>query len=90
MNKAELVDAIASATDMSKSGAETIVNAFISTITGSLRKGNKVTLTGFGTFSVSQRAARTARNPRTGEPIQVKAAKVPKFKAGAGLKDAVN
>lgn len=90
MNKAELVEAIAAATDMSKSGAETVVNAFVSTITNCLKGGDKVTLTGFGTFSVSHRAARTARNPRTGEPIQVKAAKVPKFKAGAGLKSAVN
>lgn len=90
MNKAELVEAIAAATDMSKSGAETVVNAFVSTITNCLKSGDKVTLTGFGTFSVSHRAARTARNPRTGEPIQVKAAKVPKFKAGAGLKSAVN
>lgn len=90
MNKGELVEAIAKQTDMSKSGAEAVVNAFVSTVSGALRKGDKVTLTGFGTFSVTKRAARTARNPRTGAEIKVKAATVPKFKAGAGLKGSVN
>lgn len=89
MNKGDLVDAIAKQTDLSKSGAEAVVNAFVSTVTGALKKGEKVTLTGFGTFIVSRRAARKARNPRTGETIQLKAAKVPRFKAGAGLKGAV-
>ncbi|MBI2177822.1 MAG: HU family DNA-binding protein [Candidatus Tectomicrobia bacterium] len=89
MNKGDLVDAIAKQTDMSKSGAEAVVNAFVSTVTGALKKGDKVTLTGFGTFSISKRGPRKARNPRTGETIQVKASKVPRFKAGAGLKSAV-
>lgn len=89
MNKGDLVDAIAKQTDMSKSGAEAVVNAFVSTVTGALKKGDKVTLTGFGTFSISRRGPRQARNPRTGETIQVKASKVPRFKAGAGLKGAV-
>ncbi|MEK6712011.1 MAG: HU family DNA-binding protein [Nitrospinota bacterium] len=89
MNKGDLVVAIAKQTDLSKSGAEAVVNAFVSTVTGALKKGEKVTLTGFGTFSVSRRGARTARNPRTGEAIQVKASKVPRFKAGARLKGAV-
>ena len=74
---------------MSKSGAEAVVNAFVSTVTGALEKGDKVTLTGFGTFSISKRGARKARNPRTGETIMVKPSKVPRFKAGAGLKSAV-
>ncbi len=90
MNKGELVGAIAGETDMSKSGAEAALNAFVSSVTGALKRGDKVTLTGFGTFSISNRAARMGRNPQTGEAIQVKASKVPKFKAGAGLKEAVN
>jgi len=90
MNKAELVEAIAKQTDMSKSGAETIVNAFVSTVTSALRGGDKVTLTGFGTFVVSNRAARKARNPKTGAEIMVKASRVPRFKAGAALKGSLN
>ncbi len=90
MNKGELVEAIASETDMSKSGAEVALNAFFSSVTGALKRGDKVTLSGFGTFSISNRAARMGRNPQTGEAIKVKASKVPKFKAGAGLKEAVN
>ncbi len=90
MNKGELVEAIAGETDMTKSGAEAVLNAFVSSVTGALKKGEKVTLTGFGTFSISNRAARMGRNPQTGEAIQVKASKVPKFKAGASLKQAVN
>jgi DNA-binding protein HU-beta len=90
MNKSELVEAIAGETDMTKSGAEAVLNAFVSSVTGALKKGEKVTLTGFGTFSISNRAARMGRNPQTGEAIQVKASKVPKFKAGASLKQAVN
>ncbi|MEE9274409.1 MAG: HU family DNA-binding protein [bacterium] len=90
MNKGQLVEAIANQTSMSKSGAEAVVNAFVSSVTTALKGGDKVTLTGFGTFSVTNRAARIARNPQTGEPIQVKAARVPKFKAGAGLKGAIN
>ena len=89
MNKGDLVDAIAKQMDMSKSGAEAVVNAFVATVTGTLKKGEKVTLTGFGTFSISRRGARKARTPRTGETIMVKPSKVPRFKAGAGLKSAV-
>ncbi len=89
MNKGDLINAIATETDMSKSGAEAVLNAFVSSVTGALKGGDKVTLTGFGTFSISNRAARMGRNPKTGEPIQIKASKVPKFKAGAGLKVAV-
>ncbi len=89
MNKGDLVQAIAKQTDMSRSGAEAVVKAFVSTVTSALRRGEKVTLTGFGTFSVSRRAARKARNPRTGEEIDLKASNVPKFKAGAGLKGAL-
>ena len=90
MNKGELVDAIASEADMSKSQAGSVVDAFVSSVTKALKSGDKVTLTGFGTFSVSKRAARDGRNPRTGETIKVAAANVPKFKAGAGLKGSVN
>ncbi len=90
MNKGELVEAIAGDTDMTKSGAEAVLNAFVSSVTGALKKGDKVTLTGFGTFSISKRAARMGRNPQTGEAIKVKASKVAKFKAGAGLKESVN
>lgn len=90
MNKGELVEAIADQANLSRAGAQSVINAFVDTVTLALRKGDKVTLTGFGTFTASDRAARKARNPRTGEEIQVKAAKVPRFKAGAGLKGAVN
>jgi DNA-binding protein HU-beta len=90
MNKSELVDAVASATDSSKAQAQASVDAVIDSITGALKKGEKVALTGFGTFEVRNRAARTARNPQTGETINVKASKAPAFKAGKSLKDAVN
>ena len=89
MNKGDLINAIADETDMNKAGAEAVLNAFVSSVTGALKGGDKVTLTGFGTFSISNRAARMGRNPKTGESIQIKASKVPKFKAGAGLKAAV-
>ena len=90
MNKGELVEAIAGETDMSKSGTEAVVNVLISSVTGALKKGDKVTLTGFGTFSITNRAARMGRNPQTGEAIKIKASKLAKFKAGAGLKESVN
>ena len=90
MNKAELIDAVADAADLSKASAGRAVDAAIDAITGSLKNGDSVTLVGFGTFSVRSRAARTGRNPRTGEEIQIKASKVPGFKAGKALKDAVN
>ncbi len=90
MNKSELVDAVASATDGTKADAQASVDAVLDAITGALKSGDKVSLTGFGTFEVRDRAARTARNPQTGETIQVKASKAPAFKAGKALKDAVN
>ncbi len=90
MNKGELADAIAAQTDLSKSNAQGVIDAFLGAVTSALKSGDKVTLIGFGTFSTSQRAARKGRNPRTGEEIDVKAATVPKFKAGAGLKASVS
>ncbi|MCG7410969.1 HU family DNA-binding protein [Moraxella nonliquefaciens] len=90
MNKSELVDAIASEAGLTKDQAAKSVNAFISSVQGALERGDDVVLVGFGTFSVKERAARTGRNPKTGEPLQIAASKVPSFKAGKGLKDAVN
>ncbi|MDJ0653533.1 MAG: HU family DNA-binding protein [Xanthomonadales bacterium] len=90
MNKSELVEAVAKAADLSKSDASDAVDGVIDAITGALKKGDSVSLVGFGTFNVKKRAARTGRNPRTGETIKIKASKVPSFKAGKGLKDAVN
>jgi len=89
MNKAELISHVASAAGLSKSAAGDAVEAVIGGITGELAKGGSVSLVGFGTFSVASRAARTARNPRTGATIEVAAANAPKFKAGKALKDAV-
>lgn len=89
MTKAELVERIAKDADVSKASAERALNSFIGAITKSLKKGNKVTLVGFGTFSVSKRKARKGRNPRTGEPIKIEARKTPKFSAGKALKDAI-
>lgn len=90
MNKSDLVDAVAAATDSGRSAAAASVDAVLDSITSALKSGEKVSLTGFGTFEVRNRAARTARNPQTGATIQVKASKAPAFKAGKGLKDAVN
>ncbi len=90
MNKSELIDAVASAADLSKADATRAVDAVIDTITDTLRKGDSVAVVGFGTFEVRQRAARAGRNPQTGETIQIKASKAPAFKAGKALKDAVN
>ena len=90
MNKTELVDAIVSDAKVSKKEAEAVVNAFTANVTKALKKGDKVTLIGFGTFEVGKRSARTGRNTQTGETIKIKAAKTPKFKAGKALKDAVN
>ena len=90
MNKSELVDAIASSADISKASAGRALDAMVDTITESLRKGDPVALVGFGTFSVKDRAARQGRNPQTGATIQIPAARVPGFKAGKGLKEAVN
>jgi DNA-binding protein HU-beta len=90
MNKAELIDAIADSADLSKAAAGRALDSAIGTITKALKKGDTVTLVGFGTFSVRKRSARTGRNPRTGEEIKIKASKVPGFKAGKALKDAIN
>lgn len=89
MNKAELIDHVAASADLSKAAAGSAVEAVISGVSGALSNGDSVSLVGFGTFSASDRAARTARNPRTGETINVPASKAPKFKAGKALKDAV-
>jgi DNA-binding protein HU-beta len=90
VNKNDLVAAVAAATDMSKTDAGGAVDAVFDCITDALKGGNEVRLVGFGTFSVAQRAASEGRNPRTGETIAIPASKQPKFKAGKGLKDAVN
>ncbi len=89
MNKAELIAAVAEKTGFTKKDAEMAVNAMMGEITDALKKGDKVQLIGFGTFEVRERAARKARNPQTGKEINIKAAKVPAFKAGAALKAAV-
>ena len=90
MNKTELIEEIAKSADITKASATRALDAVIEAVTKSLRANDNVTLVGFGTFSVGERAARTGRNPRTKEAIQIAAAKVPKFKAGKALKDAVN
>lgn len=90
MTKADLVSAMAEKAKISKTEAEEALKAFIETVTGALQSGDKVALVGFGTFSVGERAARTGQNPQTGQKIEIAAAKVPKFKAGKALKDAVN
>ena len=90
MNKTELIEHIAKHADLSKAAAGRALEAAMGAITTTVRKGGAVTLVGFGTFAVGKRAARTGRNPRTGAAVKIKAAKVPKFKAGKGLKDAVN
>ena len=90
MNKSDLVDAIAESAGLSKADAGRALDAVVDTVTGALKSGDAVSLVGFGTFSVRDRAARTGRNPRTGETIQIKASKNPAFKAGKALKDAVN
>jgi DNA-binding protein HU-beta len=90
MNKNDLIDAVAERTALAKSDAARAVDAVLGAITESLQKGDVVTLSGFGSFATKERAARTGRNPRTGEAIQIAASKVPGFKAGKGLKDAVN
>jgi DNA-binding protein HU-beta len=90
VNKSEMIDMVAEAADISKAAAGRAVDAVFDGITGSMKKGESVTLVGFGTFSVGHRAARSGRNPRTGETIQIAEANTPKFKAGKALKDAVN
>ncbi|MEK6725938.1 MAG: HU family DNA-binding protein [Deltaproteobacteria bacterium] len=90
MTKSELVDKIAAKAAITKAAAEKALNAFTSSVTDALKKGNKVTLVGFGTFSTTKRAARKGRNPQTGKEIKIKASTAPKFKAGKSLKDSVN
>jgi len=90
VNKSELIDAIAESVDISKAAAGRALDAVISSVTGALKNGEQVVLVGFGTFSVKERAARTGRNPQTGDPIEIAAARIPGFKAGKALKDAVN
>lgn len=90
MNKSELIDAIASSADISKASAGRALDGAVSAITDALAGGDSVSLVGFGTFAVKKREARSGRNPRTGETIQIAASNVPGFKAGKALKDAVN
>ena len=90
MNKGELIDAVAAAADLTKSDATKAVEAFVDTVTRALKKGEQVSIVGFGSFSVKARAARQGRNPKTGEAITISASNVPGFKAGKALKDAVN
>jgi len=90
VNKSELIDQIANSADLSKAAAGRALDATIAAVKSSLKKSGSVTLVGFGTFYVGERAARSGRNPRTGAAIKIKSAKVPKFRAGKGLKDAVN
>ena len=90
MNKSELVDVIAKHAEISKAAAGRALDAVVAGVVEALKSGDSVTLVGFGSFYVGERAARTGRNPRTGKDIKIKAAKLPKFRAGKGLKDAVN
>ena len=90
MNKTELVVSIAEKAAISKKDAEKALSAFLDTVAEELKKGEKIQLVGFGTFEVSERAARTGRNPQSGEEMQIPASKAPKFKAGKALKDMVN
>ncbi len=90
MNKTELIEHISSKTDLSKADVGRALEAFVGAVKTTLKKKGSVTLVGFGTFAVSERAARTGRNPRTGEEIKIKKARVPKFRPGKALKDAVN
>ena len=90
MTKAELIASVAKKAEITQKDTEAVVNAFFSTVQETLAKGENVQVIGFGTFEVRERAARTGRNPQTGEELQIAAAKVPAFKAGKALKDAVN
>ena len=90
MNKAELIANVAATAGLTKKDAEKAINAFIESVEGALKKGDKVQLVGFGTFEARTRNARTGKNPRTNEPIKIPAATVPAFKAGKAFKDAVN
>jgi DNA-binding protein HU-beta len=90
MNKAELIEAMADAADISKAAAARALDGMVEAIIGAMKEGDQVSLVGFGTFLVKERAARQGRNPQTGESIQIKASNIPSFKAGKALKDAVN
>lgn len=90
MNKAELIDRMAASADISKASATRALDAMLDAVTESLKQSEQVALVGFGTFAVKERAARTGRNPQTGESIQIAAARIPTFKAGKALKDALN
>jgi len=90
MNKSELIDVIAAEAEISKAAAGRALDATVAAVKDALKAGDSVNLIGFGTFSVGERAARTGRNPRTGNTLKIKAAKVPKFRPGKGLKDALN
>lgn len=90
MNKSELIDAVAESADIPKAAAARAIDAFANAVAGALKSGDTVSLVGFGSFVVKQRPARTGRNPQTGAPINIAAAKVPAFKAGKALKDSVN
>ena len=90
MNKTELIAAIADQAELSKKDSEKALKAFVDVVTEEMKKGEKVQLVGFGTFEVSERAAREGRNPQTGETMKIAACKAPKFKAGKALKDAIN
>lgn len=90
MNKQELIEQIANEAGITKAAAAKVIDAFTDSVTASLKKGENVTLIGFGTFTVSQRAARTGRNPQTGKELKIAARKAPAFRAGKGLKDALN
>ena len=90
MNKSDLIDGMAADAGISKAAAKAALESFMGSVTSTLKSGGKVALVGFGTFSVSKRSARTGRNPQTGAEIQIAAKNVAKFKAGAGLSDAVN
>lgn len=90
MNKTELIEHIATSADISKAASGRALDAIIEAVKKTLKKGDSVSIVGFGTFAVTKRAARTGRNPRNNQPIKIKAAKVPKFRPGKGLKDALN
>ncbi len=90
MQKSDLIEKIAGDASISKAAADRALKSLLDSVTQALKKGDRVSLVGFGTFSVSKRSARTGRNPQTGETISIKASKAPKFSAGKGLKDAVN
>ena len=90
VNKSQLIDKIAASADISKASAGRALDAFVDAVSESLKDGDQVALVGFGTFTVRERAARSGRNPQTGAPIEIAAAKIPSFKPGKALKDAVN